>query len=67
MSLPTLKCPRCQKPLVHVRIEGLTLYYRCDRHGALTLRPLVEVDEPDESESPHEPHANEGARLTPHV
>jgi hypothetical protein len=43
-----LSCPQCEKPLVYVPLDGLTLHYRCAEHGAIILRPLVLV-EPDET------------------
>lgn len=45
-----LSCPRCHKPLVYVPLDGFTLHYRCPDHGALILRPLLEV-EPEDAES----------------
>jgi hypothetical protein len=42
-----LSCPQCEKPLVYVPLDGLTLHYRCVDHGVIILRPLVLV-EPDE-------------------
>jgi hypothetical protein len=40
-----LNCPQCQKQLVYVPLEGLTLYYRCGVHGPFILKPLVVLDE----------------------
>jgi hypothetical protein len=39
-----LSCPQCEKPLVYVPLDGLTLHYRCVDHGLVILRPLVEVE-----------------------
>lgn len=47
MTRLPLSCPQCEKPLVYVPLDGLTLHYRCVEHGVIILRPLVVV-EPDE-------------------
>ena len=56
MRLP-LSCPQCEKPLVYVPLDGLTLHYRCVDHGVVILRPLVVVEPEDhsstEAETPH--------------
>jgi len=52
-----LSCPQCEKPLVYVPLDGLTLHYRCVDHGVFILRPLVVVEPDDEitaaAETPH--------------
>jgi hypothetical protein len=47
MTQLPLSCPQCEKPLVYVPLDGLTLHYRCVEHGVIILRPLVLV-EPDD-------------------
>lgn len=47
MTKLPLNCPHCRKPLVYVPLDGLTLHYRCEQHGAIILRPLLVV-EPDD-------------------
>jgi hypothetical protein len=34
-----MNCPLCGAPIVCVRSQGDTHYYRCDRHGVLVLPP----------------------------
>jgi hypothetical protein len=43
MAHLTLNCPACRRKLVYVPRDDMTLHYRCDEHGLLTLRPLIEV------------------------
>ena len=40
MAHLTLTCPQCRKRRVYVPLDGLTLYYRCEEHGVLLLKPL---------------------------
>ena len=54
----TLNCPRCRKRLVHVPLDGLTLYFRCDEHGTLILRPLVRVDSDEAFTDGHRPQSH---------
>ena len=57
MALLTLNCPQCRKRLVLVPLDGLTLYYLCEEHGALILRPLQPVPLEDSfvAEPPRQP------------
>lgn len=57
MAHLTLNCPQCRRRLVYVPLDGLTLYYRCEEHGALILRPLqpAPVDEIFEDPARHQP------------
>ena len=61
MTRLPLSCPQCEKPLVYVPLDGLTLHYRCVHHGLVILRPLVVVEPDDrsraEAEPPHHPLA----------
>ena len=34
-----LHCPKCGKPVVYVRTEGDTHFYRCDRDGSVVFPP----------------------------
>jgi hypothetical protein len=68
MARLNLNCPRCRRQLVNVPVDGLTLHYRCDEHGDVILRPLVEVgNEPDALEtSDPDPAAGERHGLHAH-
>ena len=61
MTRLPLSCPQCEKPLVYVPLDGLTLHYRCVDHGVVILRPLVVVEPDDrnsaEADTPHHPLA----------
>jgi hypothetical protein len=51
----TLNCPRCRRRLVHVPLDGLTLYFWCHEHGSVILRPLVVVDSEEMLSDGHRP------------
>ena len=34
-----LHCPKCGKPVVYVRTEGDTHFYRCERDGSVVFPP----------------------------
>jgi hypothetical protein len=51
MTHKTLNCPTCRKRLIYVPLDGLTLHYRCDEHGLLIFKPLVQLDSIDDAVS----------------
>lgn len=48
MAHLTLNCPTCRKQLVYVPLDGMTLHYRCENHGLLIFKPLVQLSSPDQ-------------------
>jgi hypothetical protein len=52
MAHLTLNCPTCRKQLVYVPLDGLTLHYRCDEHGAVILKPLMLMTSEEQFELP---------------
>lgn len=52
MSHLSLNCPRCQKQLVYVPLDGFVLHYECPEHGSLILRPLDVMPDEEPAEVP---------------
>lgn len=48
MTHLALNCPTCRKRLTYVPLDGLTLHYRCDQHGLVIFRPLVQLTSDDQ-------------------
>lgn len=53
MTHLTLNCPTCRRRLVYVPLDGLTLHFRCDEHGSLIFKPLMQLTPEDEAIFPH--------------
>lgn len=53
MAHLTLNCPTCRRPLVYVPLDGLTLHFRCDEHGSLIFKPLMQLTSQDEAIASH--------------
>jgi hypothetical protein len=63
MAHLTLNCPTCRKRLVYVPLDGLTLHYRCEQHGLLIFKPVVQITSDEQmppnvmqSSAPHHAH-----------
>ena len=48
MAHLSLNCPTCRKRLIYVPLDGLTLLYRCEQHGLLIFKPVVQITSDDQ-------------------